>query len=474
VCKHQPCGALTEPSIGKRNRGSLPRSAARRGPARACARWSKHIRQRIDWGATDNLESVGASRVSERGEVTLTCVASPPSAAFTGRDIFFSCAASHGANAHACANALSCAEQAFRKAGPATVLQVGSATHPMAAPTRNTELCFSASLMLPFSRLLRRLQVLPEQDLDRLDAIDPEEHIPISIVTELLTGAIALTGDIDLGLKAAREIQPGDYGALEYAVRTAPTWLAAADAAGRYMRLINEALSFTLQLEGARGVLALESQVPLQRAAVDFQSAAFHVWLKHNWSGTNPGFEVWFPHPRPSDITEYERTFEGGTLHFDASFTGFTFPAEAALLPVPTADVKLHRIIRRQAEVMLANLPSAPTVSQRVCELLTTELAGGTPTLAHVAKLCAVSERTLGRQLEEEKTTFRELLEDLRHRLSLQYVRSSNVPLHEVALLVGFSSASSFHRAFRRWTGSTPLELRRRARNRSRSIPSTR
>jgi len=210
-------------------------------------------------------------------------------------------------------------------------------------------------------------------------------------------------------------------------------------------------------------MVVLESQVPLQRAALDFQSAAFHMVLRHNWSGPFPSFEAWFPHARPADITEYERTFVGGTLHFDAPFTGFTFSAELVLQPVPSADHKLHQLIRRQAEIMLAELPPAATVTQPVCELVTTELAGGNPSLSHIAKRCGVSERTLGRQLEEENTTFRSLLEDLRRRLSLRYVRSSGLPLTEIAFLVGFSSPSAFHRAFRRWTGATPLDYRRRA-----------
>ena len=72
------------------------------------------------------------------------------------------------------------------------------------ASMRNSELCFSASLIIPFSRLMRRLHALPAEELDNLDAIDPEEHIPICTVSELLRGAIALTGDLDIGLKAAR------------------------------------------------------------------------------------------------------------------------------------------------------------------------------------------------------------------------------------------------------------------------------
>jgi AraC-like DNA-binding protein len=72
-----------------------------------------------------------------------------------------------------------------------------------------------------------------------------------------------------------------------------------------------------------------------------------------------------------------------------------------------------------------------------------------------------MSESTLARHLEDEGTTFKALLDDLRRRLALRYVGLSQLPIAEIALLLGFSQAAAFHRAFRRWTDQTPLEYRR-------------
>jgi AraC-like DNA-binding protein len=72
-----------------------------------------------------------------------------------------------------------------------------------------------------------------------------------------------------------------------------------------------------------------------------------------------------------------------------------------------------------------------------------------------------MSPRTLGRKLEREGTTFKELLDDLRRRLALRYVGASDLALSEIAFLLGFSQAAAFHRAFKRWTSQTPLEYRR-------------
>jgi AraC-like DNA-binding protein len=332
----------------------------------------------------------------------------------------------------------------------------------MPVPTDTSQPCFSARLILPFVRLLRREPSFPPQALEGLADVDPDARIPIAIVQELLTGALYLTSDEDLGLKAAREIVPGDYGAVEYAARSAATWGEAANAVGRYMRLINDALQFSLTCEGERAFVHLDSQVPLLRASADFQSAAFHVSAMRFWPFQNPEFEVWFTHAAPANSLEYERTFPGARrLRFEAPFNGFTFPSEYIDLPMPGADPALHALITKHAAAMLAELPSAQNLTARVRDLLAKELAGGTPSLTHVARRLGMSERTLERHLEEEGTAFKLQLEDLRRRLALRYVRRSELPFSGVAVLLGFSQAAAFHRAFRRWTGQTPLEYRK-------------
>ena len=71
-----------------------------------------------------------------------------------------------------------------------------------------------------------------------------------------------------------------------------------------------------------------------------------------------------------------------------------------------------------------------------------------------------MSERSLARYLHEEGTTFSALLEDLRRRMALRYVRNSELSFSEITFLLGFSQAAAFYRAFRRWTGQTPREFR--------------
>ena len=84
------------------------------------------------------------------------------------------------------------------------------------------------------------------------------------------------------------------------------------------------------------------------------------------------------------------------------------------------------------------------------------------PSQAEVARALALSPRTLARRLEEAGTSFTGLVDETRRALAEQYLQRTDYSVAEVAYLVGFAEASSFNRAFRRWTGGPPGDARGR------------
>lgn len=86
------------------------------------------------------------------------------------------------------------------------------------------------------------------------------------------------------------------------------------------------------------------------------------------------------------------------------------------------------------------------------------------PDLDAVARAMAVSPRTLCRRLNEEGSSFRRVLSDVRKSLALDYLESFDLPLEEIAALLGYQDAANFNRAFRQWVGDAPGRYRRRMR----------
>jgi AraC-like DNA-binding protein len=83
-------------------------------------------------------------------------------------------------------------------------------------------------------------------------------------------------------------------------------------------------------------------------------------------------------------------------------------------------------------------------------------LPRGEPTIRLVARALAVAPKTLARRLAAEGTTFREAVAGLRRGLAVRYLRETGLGLDQIAMLLGYSRAASFRRAFRRWTGVPP------------------
>jgi len=108
---------------------------------------------------------------------------------------------------------------------------------------------------------------------------------------------------------------------------------------------------------------------------------------------------------------------------------------------------------------LLQDLKSRVGVAGEIRALLIRDIANP-PTLAAIAKLLEVSDRSLRRQLQDQGISFRGLLDELRMQIALKYLRTTRLANEDIALALGFSDAANFRRAFRRWTNRSPSEIR--------------
>jgi AraC-like DNA-binding protein len=111
---------------------------------------------------------------------------------------------------------------------------------------------------------------------------------------------------------------------------------------------------------------------------------------------------------------------------------------------------------------LLTDLKYRSGVAGQVRAYLLQDIASR-PTLAAIAERVGSTTRTLRRQLDHQGTSFRELLDELRSQVAIKYLRDTVMTSEDIAVSLGFSDAANFRHAFRRWTGKTPSEFRRRA-----------
>ncbi len=320
--------------------------------------------------------------------------------------------------------------------------------------------CHSARFADPFAQVLSTYDGYPAESLRWLRAIDPATRIPAVVANEWVVRQVEQTGDPDLGLKAGRSMLVGQGGVLEYAMHCAADLGASLRVANRYGRLFSDLLDVDHRVDGHRATVCVDVGRAAPRAVIDF---VMSVWFKNHLKEplrNVPHVECWFTHAAPADRTEYERTFAPAVPRFGAPYDAFAFAREALDVPLFSADPALHDVLCEHAAFTLRQLRSRSYTS-RVLEIAHRELLRGTPTAFTVARELGMSARTLGRRLGVEGTTFSAVLDRTRYEIALRHVTREEMTLTEIAFRLGFAHVEALHRAFKRWTGQTPISYRR-------------
>jgi AraC-like DNA-binding protein len=299
--------------------------------------------------------------------------------------------------------------------------------------------------------------------LDRKRLLNPHGFIPTADFALVLEEAAAATGDDCFGLHFGARFNPKDVGPLAYVILHSPTIGAALANAARYLSVHNQGAATTYVREPPLAYLQhVLAGVPADRRRqhAEYSLALALRTIRLMAGSTWSPVEVQFEHKAPADSAEHVRVF-GAPVTFGCATTAFVVDLEFADRQVPAADARLYPILTQYLDDMLAAMPPEDTLLASVRHAVGEALRHGKPELATVARGMAFGTRTLQRRLTDAGLDFKTLVDDTRHRLALRYLADPRNTLAEVAYLLGYSETSAFNRAFRRWTGSTPLRHRR-------------
>ena len=149
----------------------------------------------------------------------------------------------------------------------------------------------------------------------------------------------------------------------------------------------------------------------------------------------------------------------GITPQYGCARNALVLRREDAETPLPMYDAHLVRLLEDQCRIQLERRQVAGVAGQ-VRRLLLGPL-GLVASLEEVAQQLAMAPRSLRRRLEEEGTSFRDLVEAERKQAALQLLEGTEMKIDEMALQLGYGDTASFARAFRRWFGCAPGEYRK-------------
>jgi AraC-like DNA-binding protein len=283
-------------------------------------------------------------------------------------------------------------------------------------------------------------------------------RMPLPQIAGIWDRLLAATGDAHFALHAAEHVDLTTCDVITYLEANATTVRTALLKKFEYLPLMTNAIAWTLETSGSDALLALHERPPRPPLApvAEYLLAARHVFLKRFGPPTWQLRRVSFRHPAPADTSQHVRTF-GVLPRFAAAQDQLDFDAALLDAPMRQRDDALADLLDRYAEQALSTVPATESFGGRVRELLR---AGNDPGIAQVARKLGLSTRSLQRALSSEGTSYLEISSQARRAIAERLLGRGELAISEIAYALGFRDVPAFHKAFQRWTGSTPGEFR--------------
>jgi AraC-like DNA-binding protein len=291
---------------------------------------------------------------------------------------------------------------------------------------------------------------------------NPANLIPFRDATRLFRVSTELTGCAHFGLlKGQKSGLPG-LGLVGLWMRCSPDVRTALKSLLLSIHLHVQGAVVTFEETGNSVLLGYEIYEPGAEATDQVTDSSlatiFNVMVALCGPHWKPA-EIWFEHRRPADLTPFHRFFQA-PLRYDMHQSAIVFAASWLDRPLPPVEPELVQLLKDQVGALEARYRGQ--LPEQVRSILRTGLLVNQGGIRHVAKILSMHSRTLHRRLEAAGTTFRALVDECRGEIARQLLDNTDSDVGQIAYLLNYSDATSFTRAFRRWTGTTPSRWRTR------------
>lgn len=278
--------------------------------------------------------------------------------------------------------------------------------------------------------------------------------------TQLALNALLLTGRPDLGLELGMRLNLGAHAVLGQAFMTCHDLGEAINLFIKYHHLLSSSLEVSITDNGDYCCFtSIETPYDLPpHFSHELLYSTFLNTLRGLLNMPELQMQVDLPYPEPDHAQRYEQVF-GDSVRFDCDESGVRFDAGLLQARLPSSNPALRKLYEQECARLLADLEEDSSVAQQTTRLLR-KLEGQYPQMPQIAQMLNLSPRTYRRRLEREAESFQSLLDRVRAEHATHYLRNTRLPLSTIAYRVGLNDTSNFRRAYYKWTGRTPREVR--------------
>lgn len=274
------------------------------------------------------------------------------------------------------------------------------------------------------------------------------------------------TGNPVLGLETGDYVQPGSYSVLGYITMSCATLGEAVTRIAPYEKLVGDMGTTRLKMKGDSATLIwtcnfTDSVVWPQVVDNVFASWINYArWLADSTDATPLEVRLRRPSPGPEHEEAYAVRWQC-PVQFDAEEDSVTFAQSLLATRLRQPDPLLRKTLEAHALSQLALLDTDTDLTSKVKQSIQKQLADGITRQDMVAEDLGMTSRTLQRKLSQEGVSYQKLLDEVRQQMAEDYLQNTDMSIPDIALRLGYSETTSFHRKFKAATGKTPGDFRR-------------
>jgi AraC-like DNA-binding protein len=289
---------------------------------------------------------------------------------------------------------------------------------------------------------------------------DPDNLITYRSRGRLMACAVNRTGCQHFGLLVGQRMNLQSLGLVGLLARNAPDVGTALRSIVNYLHLHARGAVMDLKVDHTLAMLTYDAYQPNVQATDQTGSGAVAMMVNVMRTLCQTDFqpiEARFACRAPDDVRPFRKFFQV-PLRFDADHYALLFSSDWLDRQVHGTDPELGRLLQKQIDALEAR--HGAEFPEIVRSVLRSALLTGQGSLEQIAALLGMHSRTLNRRLEEFGTGFQQLVDASRFEIARQMLEVTSLTVGEIAEAIGYASASAFVRAFRRWSGTTPVGWR--------------
>jgi AraC-like DNA-binding protein len=281
----------------------------------------------------------------------------------------------------------------------------------------------------------------------------------------IVSRALDLTCDPALGLKVGKSLNLFEYGVWGYAIMSCATAGEAMSAALRYWELNGALVNVAMKRKEGNIVWTIspslgQEEMRLVRFSVEEFLSTLFAACRFLFGREMTLLDLSLSYPEP-DYGSLYRELAGCPVHFDQEENSITIEPSMADWQTVTGHLDMRAACETLCEELMRKLTRSDALIETIRHRLIQSM-GRFPKAEDMARQLAMSPRTLYRRLSEKGISYQTILDEVREDLAKSYLEHTRLSIDQVSDLIGFTETTTFRRTFKKWTGVSPSEYRKK------------